>query len=83
MRRVAVAVLLVLAPVAVAQDTPSPDEQNATYDEDNLAGGESVAGPPEMVYYVVVAAISLTLFGGLFWASWRYARRRGSSRPPP
>lgn len=71
-----------VVPLAAAQGTPSTDEQNATYEDENLAGDESVAGPPEMAYYVVVAAISLTVFGGLFWASRRYVKRRGS-RPPP
>ena len=71
--------LVLLVPAVAAQ---SNNTANGT-EGDTLAGEESVAGLPEFVFYVVVAALSLTVFIGLFVVSQRYARRKRGDRPPP
>lgn len=76
-----VAWLLVIAASVAAQANPIPSD-NATLDDENLAGEESVEGAPGIVYYVVIAAMSLAVFIALAVLSSRYRRDRGS-RPPP
>lgn len=76
-----VAWVLALAPGVAAQANPVPSD-NATLDDENLAGEESVEGIPGIVYYIVIAVMSLAVFIGLAVLSRRYQRKRGS-RPPP